>query len=263
MLKKTGIVAGAIFVFLLIVCGAVMMVKTPVPVEYYMLDQCGGCSVTDHPCNICSGERQERITIEEMLESAGVKNQVDFKLYNVLYSFYKDKLAQVLQTEIVPQDMEYPVVLVGNTLLLGKGEIEKKFISSIQKEGTFLKKLERIFRKDSISWKDGKMIPNIVFFTMNGCKDCEEAKEWLKELDSRLNGELLKEFSYCEVGEEENNWEMLKKVYILYGREQESLWVPTIVVNGQCLIGMDEIAEFFNQYVPGGEIRTEVPQDYE
>ena len=62
---------------------------------------------------------------------------------------------------------------------------------------------------------------------------------------------------------ETNTISMLKKFYILYGREQESLWVPTIVVNGECLIGMEEIRNYFEHYDTDGEIRTEVPKDYE
>lgn len=107
-------------------------------------------------------------------------------------------------------------------------------------------------------------IPRIVFFTMDGCPDCQEAKEWLDGRNEELDKKLYEKFDFYPVGSgEPGSWEMLKKFYILYGREQESLWVPTIVVNGECLIGMEEIRNYFEHYDTDGEIRTEVPKDYE
>lgn len=53
-------------------------------------DQCGGCSVTD-PCNACT-ERQ--IRMENMLEECRSEGSGDLKIYNVLYSFYRNNLTK-------------------------------------------------------------------------------------------------------------------------------------------------------------------------
>ena len=68
-------------------CAVRKISRIPVPVSCYIYDQCGGCSVTDHPCNACTGERQYRIKMESVLEEGGVRDQVELKIYNVLYSF--------------------------------------------------------------------------------------------------------------------------------------------------------------------------------
>ncbi|MFQ6805972.1 MAG: glutaredoxin family protein [Lachnospiraceae bacterium] len=265
--KRRRFVIGGIFcICLLLLAGGILwkQLQKPVLVSCYMLDQCGGCSVTDHPCNVCNAERQYRMELEDALRNGGVKQDVEFKLYNILYSFNKEHLLSRLQLSEEPQDMIYPVMFVGDTVLLGTEEIEKKMVPAVREESSIKKRLSRLFQKEEETHLNSKTTDKFVFFTMEGCPDCQEAKAWLDKKNQELNGKLYEDFSFYEVGEDRaGSWEMLKKCYILYGRGQESMWVPTILAQDQCLIGMDEIAAYFEEYQPGDEIRTEVPEDYE
>ncbi|MFQ7550032.1 MAG: hypothetical protein ACLRMZ_06710 [Blautia marasmi] len=118
-------------VLLLLLAGGIGAVwkinRVPVPVSCYIYDQCGGCSVTDHPCNACTGERQYRIKMESMLEEAGVRDRAELKIYNVLYSFYRNDLTKAMQTSSEPAQMTYPAVFVGSTMLLGKMKWRQSF----------------------------------------------------------------------------------------------------------------------------------------
>ena len=255
-------------VLLLLLAGGAYAVweinRIPVPVSCYIYDQCGGCSVTDHPCNACTGERQYRIRMENMLEEAGVRDQVDLKIYNVLYSFYRNNLTKAMEAASEPAEMTYPAVFAGSTMLLGQDEVESKLLSAIREEGTWQKKLGYLLGINKETHMGSREISRIVFFTMEGCPDCQEAKVWLDARNGELGGKLYEKFDFYPVGSEEpGSWEMLKKFYILHGREQESLWVPTIAVNDRCLIGMDEIRNYFEHYDTDEKIRTEVPKDYE
>lgn len=264
-MKRKMIFGAVLFLLLAGGIGAVWKInRVPVPVSCYIYDQCGGCSVTDHPCNACTGERQYRIKMESMLEEAGVREQAELKIYNVLYSFYRNNLTKAMQASSEPAQMTYPAVFVGGTMLLGEDEVEAKLLSSIKAEGTFRKKLGYLLGIQKETHMGSREIPRIVFFTMEGCPDCQEAKEWLDGRNEELDHKLYEKFDFYPVGSgEPGSWEMLKKFYILYGREQESLWVPTIIVNGRCLIGMEEIRDYFEDYDIDGKINTEVPNDYE
>lgn len=237
---------------------------SPVPVRCYVLDWCGGCSVVDKPCNVCRDEQQYRTKLGDLIWENGLSQQVDFELYNILYSFYKKQLLESMGVQEEPEDMIYPVAFVGDTMLLGTEEIDSRLIETIEKESTFWKKLLRITKKQGHIQPGEKNISEMVFFTMEGCSDCEEAKSWLDKKNEELNGEIYKNMQFYPVGGEiPGSWEMLKKVYILYGREQESLWVPTIIAGDQCLIGMSEIQTYFEQFEPDKKIKTKVPEDYE
>lgn len=140
---KRKMVFGAVLLLLLAggACAVRKISRIPVPVSCYIYDQCGGCSVTDHPCNACTGERQYRIKMESVLEEGGVRDQVELKIYNVLYSFYRSNLTKAMQTASEPSEMTYPVVFVGSTMLLGEDEVEAKLLSAIAEEGAWQKKL--------------------------------------------------------------------------------------------------------------------------
>lgn len=264
--RRRLVIIGIFGMGLLLLTGGFLgkQLQKPVQISCYMLDQCGGCSVIDHPCNVCNAERQYRMELEDALRSSGVKQEVEFKLYNILYSFNKEQLLSRLQLEEEPQDMIYPVMFVGDTILLGTEEIEEKMIPAVKEQSNMKNRLSRLFQKDEETILDSKTVDKFIFFTMEGCPDCEEATEWLDKKNQEMNGKLYEDFSFYEVGEDQaGSWEMLKKCYILYGRGQESMWVPTILAGDQCLIGMDEISAYFEEYQPGCDIRTEVPEDYE
>lgn len=264
MKKKTGIWLLLFCIAAVTAAGGWRIWKTPVPVRCYMLDQCGGCSVTNRPCNVCKEEQRYRTELGTLLDEEGLRNKVDFQVYNILYSFYKEELLKTMNVPEEPTDMIYPVAFVGDTMLLGTDEINSKMADTVRKEAAFLKKLSGVFDNPENVEIGCKMIPRMVFFTMEGCSDCEEAKDWLDRKDEELSGQIYENMSFYPVGNgEEGGWEMLKKVYILYGRGQESLWVPTILAGDRCLIGMDEITDYFEKYQPGDKIQTRVPEDYE
>lgn len=252
------------FIMFLLILGIWKVWNSPVPVQCYVLDWCGGCSVIDKPCNVCRNEQQYRTKLGDLIWENGLSEQVDFELYNVLYSFYKKQLLESMRVTEEPEDMIYPIAFVGNTMLLGTEEIDNRLIETIKKESNFVAKLSRILKKQKRIHLGEKNISEMVFFTMEGCSDCEEAKMWLDKKNAELDGTIYKKMKFYPVSKEVlGSWEMLKKVYILYGREQEALWVPTIIAGKQCLIGMDEIESYFENFEPDNNIKTKVPIDYE
>lgn len=232
-----------------------------VPVWVYMLDNCGGCSANDQICNVCYGETQYRKELMELLTENDLLDQVEFRMYNIFFSVNRENLWEVMGVEEEPKDMMYPAAFVGGTMLMGEDEIAARLADTIRSEASAADTDQWLQREPEIS---AVTVPDTVYFTMEGCGDCEKLSAWLDEKDAELSGQIYEHMSFYQVGDEiPGSWEMLEKTYILYGREQESLWVPTILAGDQCLIGEDEIMAYFEDYEPLDDHGTIVPKDFE
>ena len=263
---KRGIFLGILAAAALLLTGGAFYGagQTKLSVACYILDQSGGCSVTDHPCNVSREEQRYRSQLTEALRDNGLMEEVDLQVYNILYSFYRQQLAEALQIEEMPTEMTYPVMFVGDTVLLGTEEIERRLLPEIRRQTSPAARLRRLFEKEKGVSLGSETIDGFLYFTMEGCPDCAESEAYLDEKNKETDGALYRRLERYEVGESySGSWEMLKKCYILYGREQESLWVPTVLAGDRCLIGMEEIAAYFDSYPWEKErIQTMVPEGY-
>ena len=161
-------------------------------------------------------------------------------------------------------DVTLPVLYIDGKWLSGYDKIEQELHSVLFGEETTIEVSEKNTEKNKASeenpeWSlpvieaEGKE-PAVLLFTTYSCNDCEEIKEYLKELQGQES------FALTEVNVAEGeNIRLFKELLRTFGRNQDDGKVPAVFAGEAVLLGKDEIRENLPELLEKGKAPYEKP----
>lgn len=267
-MKKKAIWIIALLLIVSGFIGGFFVVRAPtIQVDAYLFDYCGGCGsggVSGSGCATCYIELVFRTKYTNLIKEAGLADFVKLIIKNTAYRS-SEPLNALLEGHNLSEDTELPIVFVGNTILYSEAMVEEKLIATINENLTFALKLRKWLTIDLPNKEIYDTTNKILYFSMEGCPDCAESDAYLNSLSEKLNLYIYDDIEIIYIGNDAppENRVLLEDMYALYGREDESIWVPTMFINNECLIAIDEIETFFDDYTFGSGIETKVTVGYE
>ena len=219
---------------LILIVNFLSLAYKKVTITCYLFDPCGGCSVEENPCKACETETLYRNKYLGIIDSTGLAQRVDFRLYNTLY----DKNLKAYQTDMQRLGFSsdiMPVMSINGIVLEGDKEISER-MEAVIKDTLFLPSL-MLPNKEKKGETEIKDI--IILFKTTGCEDCNELENFINEtIPESLKNKFI-EFDITE----DNNYERFRDYCVVYDANTEYL-VPAIFVNEHCLVGSDQIEEY-------------------
>lgn len=263
-MKKKSIWIIALLLIISALVGGFFVVTAPIiEVTSYLVDYCVGCG-SYKGCATCEVELAFKKKYTNLIKQAGLEDFVKIVTKNIVYHGTEPLYAR-LEEHNLNENTEMPIVFVGDTILYSDEMIEENLIFTLNENLTLPLKLRKWFTIDLPKKEIYDTTNKILYFSMENCPDCAESDAYLKTLSEKFNLYIYADIEVIFIGNDAptENRVLLENMYKLYGREDENIWVPTMFINNECLIAIDEIEAFFNDYTFTEGIKTKVIVGFE
>lgn len=237
--------AGAALLCLAFLLGAD---KAPaeVHIEGFVYDSCGGCFTDNSPCKPCKVVLELEEYLNAELDRLGAGEDRWVEVHNVLYDDQKKLLSQRLSKDRLGE-MEYPVVILDDTVLYGWEQIKRELAPAVlARTGRGGSGQEAGEAKEPRLQKAGS--DTVVYFKMQACGSCRKTGAFLEELLGKHGDFELLTYEM----EDRGNLELFQAYCNTYGMDAENTFVPVIFIGDRCLEGFEEVQLFLESYLEAG-----------
>ncbi len=204
----------------------------------------------NNPCASCHEDKDFKDLFLGLVGESAQDVTLDFSFYNVFRAEDQKKYSEACQQYgILPEEQTTPLLVIGDTPLNGKEEINQKLISVFQEEKG--KKL----RQAAIT---SGTASRIVYFYVSPCEECAETEQYLsglaptylvsyngKELDSML---IIESHNVAE----KQNLELVNRYFRDHQVPQARQSVPVVFLRDGYLSGKEEIINGLQAAIEGG-----------
>ena len=252
--KKAGFFPGLLGLFLLfavVLTGSLAKAEKKTHTIWFFFENvCASCHEEENFYDLFN----RCVTTEEKASIS-----YDIRTYNVFRSADEDVYEKALKESGKEKaDVTLPVLYIDGKWLSGYDKIEQELHSVLFGEETAIEVSEKNTEKNKATeenpeWSlpvieaEGKE-PAVLLFTTYSCNDCEEIKEYLKELQGQES------FALTEVNVAEGeNIRLFKELLRTFGRNQDDGKVPAVFAGEAVLLGKDEIRENLPELLEKGE----------
>lgn len=218
----------------------------PAKLDGFVYDSCGGCFTDSSPCKPCRVVLELEGYLYAELDRLGARSDFQVEVHNVLYDREKGLLFQQLPRGL-PEEIEYPVLLLDGMALRGWGQIKKDLASMVlsktgrESPGTVPKDSGEIQLE-----KAGR--DTVVYFKMQSCASCQKTAALLDGLFQKYSqAELV---TYDISGQED--LKIFQAYCEAYGLDAENTYVPVVFIGDRGLEGLEEIQLFLEAYLAAG-----------
>ena len=263
-MKNTFIISAIVvtFISVLLIFVTNMVLKEKLSIDCYLYDPCGGCFAETGPCKPCVVEREYIGKYNKLLEDNKLARKVKLNVYNVLYPFYNSMYLNRLIETGAESAETYPIIFIDDKYFIKDEQIEDEMIEYIKQNTTILytikRALNRVLIKDTQPSIDFEIKDEISYFSSEYCSECKKVDElFYKTSDDNIK-KISKKIEKYDISDEKN-MQLLKLTLEQYGTDVKEITVPTVFINNNCLVGYDEIADYFDSIQGESKINSEVP----
>lgn len=222
-----------------------------VTIEGFAYDPCGGCFADGIPCKPCT----VMLGLEQYLaaELKTLELEVGFQVHNLFYAEEQQKLQALLPGKYI-QDMEYPVLIVGDTVLYGWEQVKQSFRRLVLAETGYTQAEIALLTQatDTEIQLERADSETLVYFKMETCRACKEALVYLQGV-MRDNPTL--ELLVYDI-EEDGMMDLFEAYCHIYEIDSSEATVPILFIGDKYLDGETEIQLFLSPYLDKGFAHT-------
>ncbi len=217
-------------------------------IHAFLYDPCGGCFTGEVPCKPCRAVLELESYLYEQLDAENVRNRFSVISHNLLKVNERDDFEAITGKSFSGQK-KFPVVAVNGQLLIGWPEIKDNFKEAVSEK----EKPEAKRPKGNIS-KEKEIIlketaePVIVYFKVNGCKDCKTIEQYYDD-----NHEIFDEIGWVTYNLSDSGaMSVFSKYCEFYQINEEDATVPLMIIGKRYLEGAAEIESYIQKYLDLG-----------